>query len=86
MRAGKQYRRPYAKPHDPRTRKQRDWRRGLSVASKQYRSLLTQQEVNACIAAGAGLHSRARLYQSGPLTGQQYWVRKECSNGTSSRF
>jgi hypothetical protein len=41
--------------------------------------LLTQQEVNACIAAGVELRSRPRLCQSGPLTGQQYWVRKECS-------
>ena len=79
VRAGKQYRRHYAKPHDPRTRKQRYWRARLSLASRQYSSLLTEQEVNACIAAAARLRTRPRLYQSGPLTGQQYWVRKECS-------
>ncbi len=78
VRDGKQYRRPYAKPQDPRTGKQRYWRRRLSAASKQYSSLLTEQEVAACIAAGAKRRSRLRLNQSGRLTGQQYWIHKEC--------
>ena len=79
VRVGKQYRRRYAKPRDPRTRKQRYWRARLSLASRQYSSLLPEQEMNACIAAAARLRTRPRLYQSGRLTGQQYWVRKECN-------
>jgi hypothetical protein len=77
LRDGKQYRRPYAKPHDPRTGKQRRCRRRLSVASQQYSSSLTEQEIAACIAAGAKRRSRPRLNQSGRLTGQQYWIQKE---------
>ena len=42
--------------------------------------MLAEEEQEACIAAGAKLRSRTRLYQSGPLTGQQYWVRKDSAH------
>jgi hypothetical protein len=42
--------------------------------------MLAEEEQDACIAAGAKLRSRSRLYQSGPLTGQQYWVRKDSAH------
>lgn len=38
---------------------------------------LTDEQQDACIAAGAKVQSRPRLGQSGPLTGQQYWVRRD---------
>ena len=42
--------------------------------------MLAEEEQNACIAVGAKLRSRPRLNQSGPLTGQQYWVRKDSAH------
>jgi hypothetical protein len=41
--------------------------------------LLTDEQQDACIAAGAKVRSRPRLGQSGPLTGQQYWMRKDAT-------
>ena len=38
---------------------------------------MTDEEGAARNAVGAKLRSRPRLDQSGPLTGQQYWVRKD---------
>ncbi len=42
-----------------------------------YSRHLTQEQRRACIAAGAKRQTRPRLGQSGPLTGQQYWVHKD---------
>ena len=77
MRDGKQQRHLYVKPKDPRTPRQRLWRARFSAASKKYSHSLTEEQRQACIAAGAKLQSRPRLGQSGPLTGQQYSIRRE---------
>ena len=75
---GKQLRRLDVKPRDPRTPSQVYWRQRLAAASRSYSAALSDAEQNACIAAGAKRRSRKRLGQSGRLTGQQYWVSKEC--------
>jgi hypothetical protein len=77
MRDGKQRRRPYVKPHDPRTPAQLRSRARLSAASRKYSYSLTQKQRNACIAAGAKRRTRPRLYQSGPMTGQQHSISNE---------
>ena len=78
-RNGKQIRRLWSRPRDPRTPLQLLCRARLGAASKRYSQGLTDGQRVACIAAGARLQSRPRLLQSGPLTGQQYAVRQECS-------
>ena len=75
---GKQLRRLDVKPRDPRTPSQVYWRQRLAAASRSYSAALSDAEQNACIAAGAKRRSRKRLGQCGRLTGQQYWVSKEC--------
>jgi len=79
MRGSRQCRRRYARPRDPRTVAQWLSRARLTAASRRYSSFLTQEQQGACIAAGAKVRSRLRLGQSGPLTGQQYWVRKDAA-------
>jgi hypothetical protein len=73
----KQRRRLYVKPANPRTSRQRRGRARFGAASRKYSHLLTDEQRDACIAAGAKLRSRPRLGQSGPLTGQQYSIRQE---------
>jgi hypothetical protein len=63
------------KPTYPRTARQQCWRDRFGDASRKYSLLLTDEQ-DACIAKGAKLRSRPRLGQSGPLTGQQYLVRR----------
>jgi hypothetical protein len=75
---GHQWRRRWLKGLDPKTARQRVWRAHLAAASKSYGEVLTEEQRAACIAAGASRRSRPRLAQSGLLTGQQYWVGKEC--------
>jgi hypothetical protein len=65
-------------PVDPKTAKQLAWRAHLAAASKAYNDLLTNEQQDACIAAGAKRRTRPRLGQSGQQTGQQYWVGKGC--------
>ncbi len=77
VRHGKQIRRFYVRPHDPRTPAQLRSRARLSAASRKYSYALTQKRRNACIAAGAKLRSRPRLGQSGHLTGQHYSIRRQ---------
>jgi hypothetical protein len=77
MRGGKQCRRRYACPRDPRTLEQMRSRGRLTAASRNYSQSLPDAQRDACIAAGAKVQSRPRLGQSGPLTGQQYWVRSD---------
>jgi hypothetical protein len=79
-RNGKQFRRLWTRPRDPRTSRQLLCRERLGAASKRY-SLrgLTDSQQDGWFAAGARLRSRPRLFQSGPLTRQQYAVRQECS-------
>jgi hypothetical protein len=76
LRGNKQYRRRWVRPKDPRTPAQLHSRARLGAASHTYSARLTDEQRDACIAAGAKLQSRRRLGQSGSLTGQQYSVRK----------
>ena len=80
MRGGKQCRRRYARPRDPATLAQLLSRARFGAVSRRYGHMLAEEEQVACIAAGAKLRSRTRLDQSGPLTGQQYWVRKDSAH------
>jgi hypothetical protein len=80
MRGGKQCRRCYARPRDPATLAQLLSRARFGAVSRRYGRMLAEEEQDACIAAGAKLRSRSRLNQSGPLTGQQYWVRKDSAH------
>ena len=75
----KQCRRRWVKPKDPRSLRQRRRRGRLGAASGKYSRLLTDEQRDGCIAAGAKVRSRVRLGQWGWLTGQQYWVGKECA-------
>ena len=78
-RNGKQFRRLWVRPRDPRTPRQLLCRARVGGASKGYSQGLTDSQRAACIAAGAKLRTQPRLFQSGPLTGQQYAVRQQCS-------
>ncbi len=75
---GKQFRRRWVLPRDPATGRQRRWRNRLAAAAKQYSSALSQAQQDSLIAAAAKRRTRRRLGQSGPLTGQQYSVGKQC--------
>jgi hypothetical protein len=77
VRGGKQLRRRYVRPRDPATLAQLRSRDRLSVTSWKYSALLTDEQQDACIAAGAKVQSRPRLDQSGTLTGQQFHVHRE---------
>ena len=77
MRGRKQCRRHYTRPKDPHTLAQAGSRGRLTAASRKYSESLTDKQREACIAAGAKVQSRPRLGQSGPLTGQQYWIRRD---------
>jgi hypothetical protein len=76
MRNGKQIRRLYVYPHDPRSPAQLRSRASFGDASRKYSDSLTEKQRRACIAAGAKLRSRPRLGQSGPLTGHQYSIHR----------
>jgi hypothetical protein len=79
-RGNKQCRRRYVVPRDPRTPGQLRSRAALGAASKAWTesSRLTPADRQAWIAAGAKVQSRVRLGQSGPLTGQQHFVGRNC--------
>jgi hypothetical protein len=81
---GKQFRHLWVKPRDPRTPSQLHWRSRLATASVQYSRALTDEQQNACIAAGARRRSRPRMGESGPLTGQQHWVGRQCARKAES--
>jgi hypothetical protein len=85
VRGNQRFRHLYVKPQDPRTPKQLHWRDRFGAASKHYSDSLTQEQRDACIAAGAKFRSRPRLAQSGPLTGQQYSIRMECTANAGER-
>jgi hypothetical protein len=74
VRRGKQYRRLWVEPNDPRTPRQRRHRARLSATSAAYSGKLTDEQQDACIAAGTKRRCRPRLGDSGPHTGLQYWV------------
>ena len=82
---GKQCRRRWVRPKDPRTPAQVRNRANLAAASARYNDVLTEEERQAYIAAGARRRSRARLSQSGSLTGQQYAVRRELAKIAKAR-
>jgi hypothetical protein len=86
VRGNKQYRRLYVKPTNPRTSTQQRWRSRFGAASSKYSHSLTEGQQDARIAAGAKLRSRPRLGQSGPLTGQQYSIRREFGANANSRL
>jgi hypothetical protein len=77
VRGGHQWRRRWVKGFDPKTPKQVYWRARLAAASQAYNEALTDEQLAACIAAGAKKRCRPRLGPSGTETGQQYWVGKE---------
>ena len=81
MRGGKQVRRPYVKPRDPRTPAQVRNRAAFGAAVKAWSEGrgMTQDDQRAWIAAAAKIRSRPRLAQSGPLTGQQYFIAVNCA-------
>ena len=76
MRRGKQVRRPYVRPRDPRTSAQLRCRAGFAAATKAWSQSqgMTQEDLEAWRTAGKQVRSRPRLAQSGPLTGQLYFV------------
>jgi hypothetical protein len=78
---GKQCRRRYVVPRNPRTPGQlRSWA-PFAAASKtwSHSNQLTDEQRGAWHAAGAKMQSHPRLGQSGPLTGQQHFVGRHCS-------
>ena len=70
LRGGRQCRRRYKVPRDPRAAAQLRLRRIFGAASRAWGETLSEAERLACIAAGERVRSRVRLGQSGPLTGQ----------------
>jgi hypothetical protein len=87
MRKGRLFRRRYVRPKDPRTPKQLRARAVLGAASKAWSSseCFTEAQRQGLRAAGAKAQSRPRLAQSGPLTGQQFFVGKSCARGRLGR-
>lgn len=80
MRGGKQCRRRYVVPRDPRTPAQLFFRAALDTSSKEWSSgRLAEEERQACRAAGARVKTRRRLGQGGTQTGQLYFVGRACS-------
>jgi hypothetical protein len=86
VRGNQQHRRIYVKPTNPRTSRQQRWRSRFGAASRKYSHSLTDEQQDARIAAGAKLRSRPRLGQSGPLTGQQYSIRREYAANPNARI
>jgi hypothetical protein len=80
LRRNKQCRRRYVRPRDPRTSAQLRCRAALSAASKAWSDSrkLTEGQRRACRQAGARVKTRGRLGQRGTLTGQLYFVAREC--------
>jgi len=77
---GKQRRRRYFVPNDPRTPAQLRCRAAFSAASREWshNQDMTNEERQECRVAGAKVRSRPRLGLWGWLTGQQYHVRRRC--------
>ena len=85
LRGNKQHRRRWVRPKDPRTPGQLHNRARLGTASRKYSAVLTDEERDACVAAGAKRQSRRRMGQSGSLTGQQYSVHRTYAKNTAAR-
>jgi hypothetical protein len=84
---GKQCRRRWIRPRDPRTPLQLQARRVFGTASNLWSvsPLVTEEEQDACYAAGAKMMSRPRLDASGPLTGPQCYIGKICKGAARIR-
>jgi hypothetical protein len=78
---GRQRWRRYVIPKNPRTPAQQRARAIFGTASKTWSEdgLLTEEQRDAWYADGARKESRPRLGQSGPLTGQQNYVGRNCA-------
>ena len=87
MRGPNLCRRKYVRPKDPRTPRQLRARAALTAASKAWscNPQLTEEHRREWRVAGAKVQSRPRLYQSGPLTGQMYFVALNCSRDRVGR-
>ena len=87
MRGSSLCRRKYVLPKDPRTTGQLRARAALTAASKawSHHPQLTEEHRREWRVAGAKVRSRPRLYQSGPLTGQMYFVARNCSRDRAGR-
>jgi hypothetical protein len=71
----------YVVPQDPRTARQAHSRAAFAAASKTWSegSRLTEAHLDEWCADGAKRQSRPRLGQSGPLTGQQNYIGRNCT-------
>ena len=80
VRGGKQCWRRYVVPKDPRTPAQLRQREAFGAASKAWGAsqVLTEDDRGEWRAEGAKVQSRVRLCQSGPLTGHQHFVGRNC--------
>ena len=78
---GKQRWRRHSVPKDPRTPAQQRARARFAAASKMWSEdgPMTEGLRNAWCANGAKKQSRPRLGQSGPLTGQQDFIGRNCA-------
>ena len=78
---GKQRWRRHAIPNDPRTPAQQRSRARFAAASKAWSEdgLLTEAHRDEWYADGAKRNSRPRLCSSGPLTGQQNYIGRNCA-------
>ena len=87
MRKGRQCWRRYVVPKDPRTAAQRHSRAIFGTTSKTWSAneSLTDEQRDAWYADGAKTRSRKRLGASGPLTGQQDFVGRNCAKGQRER-
>jgi len=74
MRGGTQSTRAYVIPEIVRNAATRRARGAFGALSKAFSTLLTDEQQEAWIAAAAKVLSHPRLYQCGPLTGQQHFV------------
>ncbi len=88
VRNGKQFRRRYVVPTDRRTPGQLRTRATFGVAAKywSHSDQLTDQERQAWETTANQVQSRPRLEQSGPLTGQQYFVACACKGKCGMRI
>ena len=77
----KQCWRRYSVPQDPRTARQQRSRAAFRAASKTWSQAetLTGKQRDAWYTDGAKRQSRSRLGQSGPLTGQQNYIGRNCT-------
>ena len=87
VRKGKQCRRRYVLPKDPKSPAQLRSRAAFGGASHYWSHTLdfSEQERDAWEAAANQRQSRPRLGQSGPLTGQQHYVGRACAKPARRR-